>query len=648
MREYTLRLYNNEERIDLPLYPAGSPQVLSEIVAMPKEKVFFDRTYDGQLLSSHTWDIENLEVQVNNYPVSMSFYKANGTIRFSESAGQRRIFSDCFGLCQFKLLFSSNEGLQILESVRFQVMVHPSEENQAIGRMGNYVAARNGILLYGTESDYSRAPQFTARQGGSMEDKVRLLQRMTLTLESCWRWIRTNPRVQTSENDGIKVGSSQSVRYLATHPEMLHESNALHGIRIGRHSYLPSFPEKQSARASTDVYENQVILAFLKAVYEDIRALEVQLHQAKNDLPTRVEEREGYISSSFFMVSASRQAMENLQKDLETLDGEFSRLYEAYHSAIPAGEIVLNSMPAPTPAFTSLPAYRRIFEDIHNWFSLRAVSAQDMRFMETFLQITTLYEVFVLSRLLAFFQEAGFELVSARTHHYELDQEALYKNTSINNVFVYRRQGIQVTVYYQPVIYDAARKADSLVGLYRNTALSFPKGWAEPSRGKYYTPDYLIEISSDEFTGRRYILGDAKYTNLHNVQAYKVIPLVYKYLFSLSCYDPGDRITGLYIFQGKSVNQNKEIVHSIYNLAPNPHSVFPQTEIISLAREDEKSHTRQHESLLALLSLQFAPDLEHPQSASSTSEDLQVIDQEESGEDWTGEDQPAADQLETS
>lgn len=605
VREYTLRLYNNEERVDLPLYPAGSPRVLSEIVTIPKIKVYFNHPYDGQLISSHTWDIKNMVVEVNNYPVNMTFYPANGTIRFSDNAYQHKIFYDSFGLSQIRVSFKCSQGWQTLESIRFQVLVHPGEENQTVDRMGRYISARNRILLFGTQSDYSSWTLPERAEQRSLEDKVRLLKKMALVMESCWRWIRTNPRVDNSSCSKGYTGGFGAVAYLSRHPEALHASNALHGIRIGSRSYLPILPGKTSQVQSTDVYENQAVLAFLRNVYADIQELIRQLQQARHDLPTRTEEWEGFISSSFFMYHASRLAIENLLEDLDHLASQYSQLYEAYRSAIPASDMILSSMPIPTPAFRSLPAYRQIFEHMFAWFSLSSVTAQDMRFMETFLQVTTLYEVFVLSRLLEFMFQDGFELVSARMHHYEFDSEVLYENTSINNVFEFTREDLHVTLYYQPVIYDEKKQPEGLVGLYRNTSLSYPKGWAEPSRGKYYTPDYLIEISREGMPGKRYILGDAKYTTIRNVRDYKVFPLIYKYLFSLSCKDSNDRITGLYIFQGKSVDESRGIVHSIYDLSSSPHSVFPQMEIISLRYADAAVEKAQYESLRRLLSIQF-------------------------------------------
>lgn len=605
-RSYTLRLYNNEERVDLPLYPAGTPRVLSEIVSSHKARVYFNRMYDGQLISSHTWDIRNMEVQINNYPVNMTFYPANGTIRFADNAYNKNIFFDSFGLCQIRLNFHCAQGWQTLESARFQVMVHPSEENASVDRMGRYVSSRNRILLFGTQSDYSSWIPPVNREIRSMEDKVRLLKKMTLVLESCWRWIRTNPRVDNSRSLSAAFSSgSSAIRYLMRNPEALHASSGLHGIQISGKAYLPVLPGRTSQVESTDVYENQAILAFLRAVYTDICSLRDQLMQAKQDLPTVCEERDGYITSTFFLFHASRLAMENLIEDLNVLASQYSSLYEAYRSAIPASEIVLSSMPVPTPAFRSLPAYRQIFEHMHAWYELSSVSAQDMRFMETFLQVTTLYEVFVLTRLLEYFLQEGFELLSARMHEYEFESEVLYENTSINNVFEFRREDLKVTLYYQPVIYDEKKQPEGLIDLYRNTSLSYPKGWGEPSRGKYYTPDYLIEIERDGTEGRRFILGDAKYTTIRNVKDYKIFPLVYKYLFSISCAKAEDRITGLYIFQGKSVDDKKEIVHSIYDLSSSPHTVFPQVEIISLNQSDAAHTHRQFLDLHALFEKQL-------------------------------------------
>jgi hypothetical protein len=132
-------------------------------------------------------------------------------------------------------------------------------------------------------------------------------------------------------------------------------------------------------------------------------------------------------------------------------------------------------------------------------------------------------------------------------------------------------------------------------------------------RGSYYTPDFVLKIESDQFVGSRYILGDAKYTSRANAINTKAQPLIYKYLFSLSCLHPQDQITGLWILHGKVTGQKgsgkgqkKDLTQSFYDRVPSPHSILPQVEIISVAETDEDVHSHQMKTFKYLLDTQLS------------------------------------------
>jgi hypothetical protein len=608
--------------VDLPLHPVSQIQPLSEAVALPSKSVYFDKAYDAQLITgSTTNDVRNLEIYLNGYPLSHHFYTQSGNFQFSDQKREDKLFLDCFGLSQFKLIFTNKEGRQVLVSDRFQVKVMDGEENENVMRMGRYVANCGSRLLYGTKTDYARHKSGLDHGINSLEDKIRLLKHMAVLLENNWRTISLHPRTRAVEKEKELLSSSAKlVRYLSRNPEAMHPVAGNAGIQIGSSFYVPQLPKFTGQKEDTDVYENQCILSFLKMVYADISSMILQLQEITQEKREKRKQGE-YVNSSYFLVTSSMKVISDTIADLTKLKSEYSRLNQAYESIIPATRITLTSPPKPTPAFLSLPGYRKIYEDMQEWFALRNVTVRDLKFMTAFLQVTQLYEVYVLTKLQAFLESAGYSLASSRRMTYEMDPDSLFVNASLNNVFVYENESgsEKVTLYYQPVIYDYKRAAGGQIPLFRNTSQAYFTGRTdsfgrpEVLRGSYYTPDFVLKIESDQFVGSRYILGDAKYTSRANAINTKAQPLIYKYLFSLSCLHPQDQITGLWILHGKVTGQKgsgkgqkKDLTQSFYDRVPSPHSILPQVEIISVAETDEDVHSHQMKTFKYLLDTQLS------------------------------------------
>lgn len=610
MREYKLRLLSEEslDLVELQLHPATSHQPLADLIKIPSVKVFSSLPYHAQLLTANTSEIRSLEILINGYPAPHTFHPHTGNIMFHSPGNGERIFADSFGLSHIILEFKTTEGPIQLKSEYFQVMVRPDDENFSVNSMGCYAARNNRLLLYGTHKDYIRFEPQYAHEQYSMEDKIRLFKQTGILLEHAWQPIRMNP--QTASDETIKKHrhlDARALEQLHRHPEHFIPAFHAQGIRIGHRSYVPDFGRLANPIKSTDVYENQVILSFIQTIIKETSDMIPKIDTYKKQLPVRFDTSGIFVTSSTYMARATQLTLEEMIKDLKAIKAEFCRLYERYQSIIPASEFEFTSPPRRTAAFSSRPGYRQIFGSIGQWFAMRNVSAGDIRFATTFLQITTLYEVYVLSKLGRFFLDWGFELVSAKMVSPQRREETFYEPPSINNIFVYKRDSVKVTLFYQPVIYGQKSARQSSCNLIRNTSLSFPRGWGEPTSGRYYTPDYVFKLESSHWKGARYILGDAKYATYRNVRDYKIIPLAYKYLFSLSAPDPFDEITGLYIFHGKNaqIYDPASIAASIYDLVKSGHQIFPQVEIIGLSESIRTDEAGQFAALRKLFLLQF-------------------------------------------
>ena len=94
------------------------------------------------------------------------------------------------------------------------------------------------------------------------------------------------------------------------------------------------------------------------------------------------------------------------------------------------------------------------------------------------------------------------------------------------------------------------------IGLCRTTAFAYDPeaGTLAPIRSgsedkAVYTPDIVVSVSDGE--SKRWFVADAKYSTVRTAATDQAMPLVFKYLFSISTLDKGDQQAGLWLLCGK-------------------------------------------------------------------------------------------------
>lgn len=613
MKGYKLRLdeYGSGKIFDLAFHPLSQQKPLAELLTPPKVKVYTDRKYDFIFLGPQVEKIQSLEVQLNGYVIDTNFRSNSGRIYFNDSFTEKGVFANCFGLSYIVLKVRLGNKTHILISDYFQVMViagGKTGDTYNVNFMGNFTANHNSKLLYEYKDRIFCPHPLDLQTQYSMEDKIRHLKYILYWFEKNLSQLEATSKSLSREVIGRFQPDAASIQELMRRPDLFNQVPKGQGVRIGFQNFAPDII-RLSPKVESELYEDQVIVSFLREALQEIPALSQSLQQVFGQMPTQTESIgvNTYVSSSSYMTQAMRLTLQSMVHDLEDIQKQLERLHSLYQKKLGVHDIPLSTLPGPTSTFLNVPIYRSIYEAIRQWFAMRQVNAANLRFARAFFQITTLYEVYVLTKLGECLEDWGFTLVEARQVHYELEAEVFYRNPEINNVFVYQKDDLEITLYYQPVIWDAASGKPCICGLYRTVSLSYPKTWNESTHGRYYTPDYVIRLKRQGWKGARYIIADAKYTHYQDVHDFKIIPLLYKYLFSLGPKHVEDKITGLYIFHGKRQNvlESQTLVHSAYDLISNGHERFPQVEIISLYEYAGTIQRDQFKMLRDLLEVQI-------------------------------------------
>lgn len=530
--------------------------------------------------------IADVRVYVNDV-LESSVYN-NGRIYFpSRGISNRRIFLDRYGFAELSITLILVDGQECtLNSEYLPILVRREELNNSVEAMARFVYNNQEWLLLNGELKPKKPSGLKENGYRSLATQILLAEEIAAIYESSYGYFKANSRFKLEKMsvierlERIQYVTQGTLSYTATHPEYLRQVNSTQGIFIGNRVYQPQKTETVQNTRSYDIYENRVILAFLRNMIDSVQSLQGYCCNLLSKIPNDEDYSSEYIYSSFFMFSETRKMIEDGKTQLEKLSEKFTYLWGMYSDIlrIPLDQHIVP--PRPTAIFLSVPQYNRIFVRIHQWFSFGIYNFSKEHFMLSFIKISALYESYLLAKFLCYFRDRGYSLESSRRCVYPVSKRWKYKNTSVRNTFVLKNGQKRITLYYQPVIFDTDQRSVNGIGLYRNNSISVYAGNEDDCRqgGHYYVPDFLIKI--EENGDSQYMIVDAKFSDYSSVRRYYVKDLVFKYLFSISPIEENELVCGLCIMYGKC--KSKERLQTAYDKQILGTEIYPFIEIFPL------------------------------------------------------------------
>ena len=530
--------------------------------------------------------IADVRVYVNDV-LESSVYN-NGRIYFpSRGISNRRIFLDCYGFAELSITLILVDGQECtLNSEYLPILVRREELNNSVEAMARFVYNNQEWLLLNGELKPKKPSGLKENGYRSLATQILLAEEIAAIYESSYGYFKANSRFKLEKMsvierlERIQYVTQGTLSYTATHPEYLRQVNSTQGIFIGNRVYQPQKTETVQNTRSYDIYENRVILAFLRNMIDSVQSLQGYCCNLLSKIPNDKDYSSEYIYSSFFMFSETRKMIEDGKTQLEKLAEKFTLVWGMYSDIlrIPLDQHIVP--PRPTAIFLSVPQYNRIFVRIHQWFSFGIYNFSKEHFMLSFIKISALYESYLLAKFLCYFRDRGYSLESSRRCVYPVSKRWKYKNTSVRNTFVLKNGQKRITLYYQPVIFDTDQRSVNGIGLYRNNSISVYAGNEDDCRqgGHYYVPDFLIKI--EENGDSQYMIVDAKFSDYSSVRRYYVKDLVFKYLFSISPIEENELVCGLCIMYGKC--KSKERLQTAYDKQILGTEIYPFIEIFPL------------------------------------------------------------------
>lgn len=450
--------------------------------------IFADLSYEFILNTEDIATVQDVCVYVNDV-YEQSIYNNDKICFPGKGASDRKIFLDCYGFVTIGLSLIMNDGTEKhLTSEYLPVLVRRGQLNEAVKEMVRFVYTHQELLLLNGEPK----PRNLAglKEGGykSLASQIILAEQIATLYESSYGYFKANSRfriekVPTVDHfERLQYITPATLAYIASHPEQLKPVSAEVGIRINGRTYHPQKTFSLQNVNSYDIYENRVVLGFLRKMFDEVMELRGRCEQLLQQIPGDEDYSNEYIYSSFFMFAETRKTLKNGVEQLRVLYDKFAMLCEMYQNILSIPTESLTNAPRPTPVFMSVPQYNRMFVCIHQWFSFGIYDFTKENFMLSFIKISSLYESYLLTKMVEYFEGRGYDLKDAKRCSYPIAPSWKYKNTRCTNTFHFVNGNTILTLYYQPVIFDTDRKRVNGVGLYRNNSIPVYTGDEDDNR----------------------------------------------------------------------------------------------------------------------------------------------------------------------
>ena len=501
------------------------------------------------------------------------------------------IFRDCYGYIRLEveLLWDAEDREpQSYVSDYLVVMLKATSLNRSIQSMAEYVYRQHRHFLWRDKNRPYGNVQLSSHEEKSLDTLVAIVKTILRVFEHNMAFFRTNPHTKAETTyriddfSRLQAITSQTLQYMAQHPDELTPTDIETGIHYDNRHYFPRHTLIANKQRVRDTYENQAILGFIHEIALETRRL---IERIDHFLLASNEENRttsGYISSATYILQTTKHNLFEKKNELLMLTDALTETYWIYKKFLPVDDIPISDLPMPTAVFMSLSPSRQIYDVMVQWFTHGVYDFSGEEFLLPLLINNQLYEYYNLFKLAEAIETNGYQIDDSlcKRHLYAVNHDD-YRDTEHINTFVFtKNDSPTITLYFQPVIWghNYSEPVSNGIALRRTTSLSIDRRNSQKVRSlknvgrayTYYTPDYVIKCSGAN--SDTYLLVDAKLSTYETVKSYQVEELAYKYLFSIQPSTENSVLLGVLILYGKSVYKKSELesVHDLYHTVNTP------------------------------------------------------------------------------
>ncbi|MGG7213626.1 DUF2357 domain-containing protein [Clostridium nigeriense] len=476
----------------------------------------------------------------------------------------KRIFNNFYGYVYISIEYVHKDQIFRAHTDWLDIYIKNDYMSELINPMIEYIYNNANKFLYREDSnvlDYSSIEKSNNRNiytKISLLEKIELIYRENLKLFKNYSYYESKEKYVIDDFEKLRTINSDTIQFILNNPQYLKQTETLTGIKYNKKSSIPTKTLISKNEISHNVYENKVVLGFLKSIYlllqQEIKSL------SSSDINNRIDRWDiNYISSGYHIHEFVFNNINLYLDKLIAFKKKFLELYLLYKNVLNCDEIVINKVPKPTSNFIRFKHYQKIYLAIKEWFEYGNYDLEIEKMILSFNSVSEIYEYYILLNMNEYLLKNNFDLVDVSKTSYISNKKSLYTNSKFENTFLFRKNDMDVCIFYQPLISAKKKSFSPSLGLFRNNTINYEGDYSD-----YYTPDYVIKISKNNLN--KYIVLDAKFSTVNTVIRYSFNKIAYKYAFSISTANSYDEIGQIWIINSRNnMDTSKDLIYNFYN-----------------------------------------------------------------------------------
>jgi hypothetical protein len=317
-------------------------------------------------------------------------------------------------------------------------------------------------------------------------------------------------------------------------------------VIVNGRSFSISEMEVTTLEPTANVEENAILLGGLYSMRRIITRLLQNLSSDSSPHKQKTPDVDDYETlDNVLLRLTSSNSQQRCEDQLFQLE-EFIRHFEQKIGLIYKGE----RPPIMTPIVRASRVYRRLFEQLHEWYKLGEPALNGRNYLVKLRSVSKIYEFVVLFKLIDFLHENNWIIVESKW---------MADLKFVPSLVSFERNGLKLTLNYETKIYpfSGETKHFDLVDTKHSNA-----SWDY----NYWSPDFVLRLDNVERTKAVYLILDAKYSSSGTVERTHLPTLVEKYFMNMAVYDANnqtlkqDAILGIIaLFSDKDKNSSSPI-----------------------------------------------------------------------------------------
>ncbi len=533
-----------------------------------KEIILFENySYKIKVLDSD--DIDNISLTIGDYSIPLVFNEATGCYETEKGL----LFNGCFDLTYLTIWIHDQYGKEYELFTDFLRVASTKQTINQVEQMLEEIEENLPNFLNICFSHSRKTAGLINNNIRSVWNTLKLVDEVINVYEESYSFFSNHKKTSVEPISAVvdvkemRYIGNDSLRWITCNPEVLLETSNKTTIEYDGKYFIPQKVKTSLSHYSFDVYENQIILGFIKTIIlyldQQVELFNRELREVENvpdSIIQRVPNTHDITGRCIYVYY--KGVTNRFISRKESLE----EIYYKYEKELNCVPQILSRVPKITNTFKQVFRYRLCYEYIIKWFESGDYAFNHINYLFKLKTLSRIFEYFCLIKMQKGLLRCGYSIKDTDRIIYDVDNE----EEDINNVYVFEGNGYEITLLYEPFIW--ADKLNEKMSLY-STGYNFLKHKWSP----VWKPDFVLKIKSEK--NEYYYVLDAKYSNIRNVERRYINELVLKYGSQISSKDkhfsdvigigalyPDDGDI-LHTYRKNKVNSEKEPLPKYFSLA---------------------------------------------------------------------------------